>query len=617
MDTLQEFVYLRTYARWIEADSRRETFPESVDRCLNWLFTASPYSALIPPKVQRKAKEKFLALDVVPSMRAFWSAGPCAERNNISIYNCSGLAIDRLSSFWETLLLLMHGTGVGFSIEPRYVSQLPEITPQHNAPVIGHVVDDSTEGWMKSLEAAITLLYEGRDVQFDYSQVRPMGTPLRTKGGRASGPEVLRQLHQTTRELFLAAQGRQLTPLECHDLLCSIARCVVVGGVRRSALISLSSLQDHDLRHAKRPPFPQIRFNANNSAVYRDLPDVLTFLDEFTALAKSGTGERGIFNLYSAKKNAPHRRKSGLIELTNPCAEVTLRNREFCNLTEAIVRSTDTFEDLLDKVTTATWLGVIQSTFTNFPDLPTEWEENCEDERLIGVSLSGQYDHLHRLTPETLKLLQQRVVATARKAAKTLGIRVPAATTCVKPSGTVSQMVGCSAGIHPRHSQFYLRNMQISVTDPLFDLLTAQKVPIRSTPGDDSTAIVSFPVKSPEGAITRHDVNALDQLEHYKIVTENWCEMNASCTIYVASDEWLSVAEWVHRNWECVNGLSFFPKDGPRYDWLPYEELTEQEYLKAAKQFPKIDFSELPSYEQIDVTTGAQEFACVGGGCDV
>jgi ribonucleoside-diphosphate reductase alpha chain len=514
-------------------------------------------------------------------------------------------------------MILMCGAGVGFSVERQYVEKLPPVKHQRNVPVSTMTIRDSKGGWQEALNAGLALWWEGRDIIFDFSDIRPEGAPLKKMGGRASGPEVLRKMLDVTRSIILSAAGRKLTSLECHDICCHIARCVVVGGVRRSAMISLSDIDDQEMRDCKIGVFPPERFGANNSAVYRDKPSDLDFLQDFAILGKSGTGERGFFNLGAARKNAPHRRKSKNIAITNPCAEVTLRNREFCNLSTYVIRPDDDFYRITDKATTAAWIGVLQSTFTDFPYLSPEWETNCIEERLCGVSPTGVLDNLARLDPKELELTKKQIVRTVRHAAEVLGINVPAAATCVKPNGTVSALVDSAAGLHPRWAQYFVRNIQISVNDPLFKLMADQGVPHMITPDDPYTAIVSFPRSSPEGAVVRHDLSAIEQLNTYKCISQNYCEMNASCTIYVSPNEWIQVAHWVYENWDAVNGLSFFPRGDHAYKWAPYEDIIKEEYERLSESFPQLDFSRLPDYEHNDQTTGSKEYACTAGGCEI
>jgi ribonucleoside-triphosphate reductase len=613
MTPYEEFIYLRTYSRFLWEEGRREMWNETNDRFFDFVLK----NPLIPEKTTRKIKEKIRILSVAPSMRAMWSAGSAAEMENVAMYNCSFLGINRLAAFGEALYLLMCGTGVGFSVERKHISELPAVPYQKNKPVEKWVVEDSRLGWKAALDKGIETWFAGRDIYYDFSQLRPMGAPLQTMGGRSSGGDVFRQLVTFVREVIMASQGRQLSSLECHDIMCEIASVVVVGGMRRSALISLSDLDDDAIRDCKMPGYHPRRNGSNNSTAYYKKPGDLEFLKEWAALGASGKGERGIANIGGARRNAPHRRKSGLIEGLNPCGEVSLRDKEFCNLTEVIIKSGDDFETVRDNITTATWLGVIQSTFTNFQDLDPAWKSNCEEERLCGVSLTGQMDNPSLLTPEVLKLWKQHAVNMARKAAKILEINTPAAVTCVKPSGTVSKLAGCSSGLHPRWSQYYTQNVQIAKTDPLFKMMVDQGTPHRDTPGSPSIAIIPFPIASPEGAITRHDMSAIDQLEWYSRLVDNFCEHNASCSVYVDDNEWIQVAEWVHRNFESVNGLSFYPKNGNTYEWNPQEEITKEEYEKARDEFPEIDFTKLPDYEKEDNTEGAKTLACSGGSCEL
>jgi ribonucleoside-diphosphate reductase alpha chain len=618
---LSEFTYLRTYARFLNSEGRRETYPETVNRNCDWVFSDSR----IPEKVRIKTKQHMMNRVVFPSMRSFWASGGetrASDKDNALIYNCSFLGVDCLLSFSEALYLLMCGTGVGYSIEAKYLKLLPVVAFQKNKPVIHHTVEDSREGWKFAFEVGLNAWFEGRDCYFDYSLLRKKGAPLYTMGGRSSGGEVFRQLLEFARELILGAQGRRLTSLECHHLMCQIGAIVVVGGTRRSALICLSDLSDEDIRNCKQPGHHPRLYGANNSAVYYDKPSLLDFLDEWVALAKSGMGERGIANLYAARKNAPHRRKSKLIQGLNPCGEVALQSRQFCNLTSVVVKPTDDYESLRDKITSACWLGVCQSTFTHFPYLSKAWKENTEEERLCGVSLSGQQDNPGLLTPDILKLLKQHAINTCRKAAKVLDINMPAAITTTKPEGSCSLVAGSSAGCHPRWAEYYVKSVQISVTDPLFHLMADSDVPymIPQTNGQ-STAIIGFPIKSPEGALTRHDMTAIDQLEWYSKLLDNYIEHNVSNTVYVAHDEWLKVADWVYDHFDQVCGVSFFPKEtgATNYDWLPFKEIDKAEYEKLCSEFPDIDFGKLPDYEKGlgDQTIGSKEIACAGGACEL
>ena len=614
-----EFIYKRTYSRWLDDENRREDWPETIERFISFIISERPD---IPDKTISKIRKYMTEFAVMPSMRFLWAAGPAAKFDNTCIYNCSFAKINCVESFAECLYILMCGTGFGFSIESEEVEKLPEI------PVIksGRALDtipifDSKAGWADSVKMLMNNLYDGQNIYFDYSQIRPEGARLNTMGGRASGPAPLVKLHDFIRETMHNAQGRKLTTLEAHDICNQIAEIVVVGGVRRSSQISLSDLNDEEMRHAKEWPFPIKRAMANNSAVFRKKPSAADFLIEWGALAKSGTGERGIFNLEAAQKKAPSRRYAPLIQGTNPCGEIMLRDMEFCNLSEVVVREDDDLDTLLDKVETATWLGVIQSSFTYFPYLRKEWKKNCDVEALLGVSLTGQMDNPSVLTSEALKALKSRVLRISRKASGVLGTKMPAATTCVKPSGTVSQLVDSASGVHPRYSQYYIRRYRIAARDPLFKMLKDLGIKASPEVGQDpktaSTWVLEFPVKAPDNCITRKDVTALDQLKHYKNLQHNWCEHNASMTVYVRDDEWFEVGNWVYQNWDIINGVSFLPYDGGKYELAPYEEIDVHSYERLIKTLPLINYTHLSKYENSDNTQGKAEYACVGDKCEI
>ncbi len=614
------FVYTRTYSRWIDAEGRRETWPETVKRFVD--FIKQERGDKIPDKVLRKIEEKILNMEVMPSMRALWAAGEAARKDNTTMYNCSFIPVDSIKSFSECLHILCCGAGVGFSVEKKYVSKLPSIKPMDmtQAPKF-HAVGDDKEGWADSIQFLLENLYDGQDVAFDYSFIRPKGSRLKTMGGRASGPEPLILLHAYAKELFSKAQGRQLTTLEAHDLMNKIAEIVVVGGVRRSSQISLSDLNDEEMRSAKVWPFPLHRAMANNSAVYHAQPSAVEFMKEWTSLVTSGTGERGISNLGSAKLMAPKRRKGELIQGFNPCHEIALRGRQFCNLSSVIIRPEDDLDSVLEKVETATWIGTIQSTFTYFPYLSKEWQDNCDDERLLGVSLSGQMDNPSLLSEDALKAMKSRAIKVATKAAKALGINTPAAITCVKPEGTSSQVVYSGSGLHTWYSEYFIRRYRISSHDPLCHMLKAQGFPMKPENGQSeesaNTWVVSFPMKAPDGAVTKDKLSAIDQLEWYKKIQLNWCEHNASATVYVEDSEWFEVGNWVFKNWNSVNGLSFLPADGGKYQQPPLEKITKDQYESMVKDFVSIDYSQLKMFEVDDNSEGAKTLACVGGACEV
>ena len=614
-----EFIYKRTYSRWLEEEGRREDWPETIERFIGFIISERPD---IPDKTVDKIRKYMTEFGVMPSMRFLWAAGPAAKADNTCIYNCSFAKINSVDAFAECLYVLMCGTGFGFSVEAEEVNKLPAVPEIKSGQGLAKVlIDDSKAGWADSVKTLMGSLYEGQNIYFDYSAIRLEGARLLTMGGRASGPQPLVKLHDFIRETMHNAQGRKLTTLEAHDVCNQIAEIVVVGGVRRSSQISLSDLDDQDMRHAKEWPFPIKRAMANNSAVFREKPSAADFLVEWGALAKSGTGERGIFNLQAAQNKAPARRYAPKIQGTNPCGEIMLRDMQFCNLSEVVVREDDDLDSLLDKVETATWLGVIQSSFTDFPYLRKEWKKNCDVEALLGVSLTGQMDNHPILTSEALKALKSRVLRIARKASGILGTKMPAATTCVKPSGTVSQLVDSASGVHPRYSQYYIRRYRIAARDPLFKLMKEAGVPCSPENGQDAetatTWVLEFPVKSPEDCVTRKDVTALDQLKHYKNLQHNWCEHNASMTVYVRDDEWFEVGNWVYQNWDIINGVSFLPYDGGKYKLAPYEEIDVHTYERLIKEHPLIDYTQLSHYELEDNTQGKSEFACVGDKCEI
>lgn len=645
----QSFVYVRTYARWLPKLGRREQWHETVDRYVS--FLAEERGTLVPKKVLRKISEGVLDMRVMPSMRLLWAAGDAARADNVTAYNCAFAEIDAINSFSECLYILMCGSGYGFSVTNDSVAKLP-LVPHLTGESLGtYVIEDSKAGWADSVKQLMTALYAGRDVDMNYTQCRPRGARLMTMGGRASGPGPLSLLHQYIREVFEHAQGRKLKTIECHDICNQIAEIVVVGGVRRSSQISLSDLDDEDMRWAKEHPFPLRRTMANNSAIYTSRPTAVNFLREWASLASSGTGERGIFNLEAARKCSPERRESGKIRGVNPCSEILLRSKQFCNLSEIVVRPEDDLDSLLEKVETATWMGAIQSTFTEFPYLGPSWKRNCDEERLLGVSITGQMDNPSTLTADALRALRARAIKVSKHAAAKLGINVSAAITCVKPSGTVSQLVDSASGLHPRYAPYYLRRYRVAAIDPVVPLLQSVGFPLSPetgqreadweaarrlhkqgkaftqactifnkgdwTPEAVMTWVATFPQQSPSTAKVRTDMSALDQLEWYKHVQTNWCEHNASCTVYVRDEEWFEVGNWVYKNWDVVNGVSFLPFDGGHYEQMPYEECTQTAYEVAVENLPVIDYTKLSKYETEDGTTGGGTVACTGGACEI
>lgn len=619
MDAHSEFVFQRTYSRWLPDLNRRETYKESVTRYVDFLKETG--KDLVPEKVYRKITEFMLSRDVVGSMRLFWTAGKAARATNVAGYNCAFIAMDCVEAFAEMVYVIMCGTGCGFSCENKYISNLPVVQSRSWEVKQIITIPDNKEGWADSVKQLMFALYSGKDVEFDYKLVRPKGSMLHTMGGKSSGPFPLVNTHVFIREIFNGAQGRKLSDLEVHDICCQIAEMVVVGGVRRSALISLSDLESKAMSEAKKGyAFPPRRYSSNNSWVARSKPDPITFMEEWTALAKSGSGERGIINLGAIPKDI--KRKKDLVQGVNPCAEIFLRSGQMCNLSEVIIRPNDDIDDLLKKVETATWIGLIQSMLTDFPYLRPFWKENCEEERLLGVSLTGQMDNCPILTEANLAALRRKARKTARAGAKLLGINEPTAITCGKPSGTVSQVFHCGSGCHAWWADYMIRRYRVSASDPIAALLKHHNVPLVPEVGQENlkeptTLVVEFPLKAPEGAINRHQVTALSQLEHYKKVQTNWCDHNQSVTVYVKPHEWLAVGHWVYTNWDIMAGCAFLPDDGGVYKLAPIEQITKEEYEKRLNAFPKIDYNLLSLFEQVDNTEGHKTLACTGDRCEL
>ncbi len=624
---LSELIYYRTYSRWMPDKGRRETWVETIDRYLAFMketlgdkLSATDYADL---------REAMLKQEIMPSMRLLWSAGDAARKTHVAAYNCSFIAPESLQDFGEIMYILMCGTGVGFSVEQQSIHKLPQIKKQTGKKLPTHVVDDSKEGWADALTLGLNTWFNGEDIAFDYSQVRPQGSRLKVMGGRASGPEPLRALLDFTREKIMQRQGRRLNTLDVHDVICKIGEVVVMGGVRRSALISLSDLDDVEMRGAKQGAFyvshPQ-RSMANNSAVYNEKPTISEFLDEWISLIKSGSGERGIFNRSTILQQLPERRREHFAEYlstcgTNPCGEIILRSKQFCNLSEVVARADDDEQSLLRKIRLATILGTFQSTLTNFPYLSDAWKKNCEEERLLGVSITGQWDCKAVRNANTLRKLRDESVKVNEEYAERFGVNRSTCITCVKPSGTVSQLVDAASGMHARHSPYYIRRVRISASDPLFKMLKDQKFPYKpevgQTDGDATTYVLEFPVKAPDGATYRDDLSALEQLEHWKLVKTNFTEHNPSVTVSVGEEEWLEVGNWLYKNWDIIGGLSFLPRTNHVYALAPYEAITKEQYERLAAKLPSIDFSEVVAYEESDETQGAKELACVGGACEL
>jgi len=616
-----KYIHLSRYARWNEVENRRETWEETVGRYIS--FFQSRFGDLYPSDIIREA---ILSLDVMPSMRALMTAGPALARDNIAGYNCSYITINHPRAFDEVMYILMCGTGVGFSCERQYVNELPIIAESFYDSDTTIVVTDSRIGWATSYRELISLLYSGKVPKWDLSRVRPAGAILKTFGGRASGPGPLDELFKFTIATFKAAKGRKLNSLEVHDLVCKIADIVVVGGVRRSALISLSNLTDERLRSAKAGAWwedsPQ-RALANNSVAYTEHPDAGIFLKEWLNLYESKSGERGIFNRVAATRKAREtdRRDPDYDFGTNPCGEIILRPNGLCNLSEAVIRPDDSFERIKYKVGIATIIGTFQSTLTDFRYVRSVWSKNCEEERLLGVSLTGIMDHpdlQKQISFGSLRALRQHAIDTNLVWATKLGINPSTSITCVKPSGTVSQLVGCSSGIHPAYSKHYIRTVRSDIKDPITTFLIDQGVPSEQDVTNPQNVVFSFPMKAPDGAVTRNDVTALEQLEHYKIFRDNWCEHNPSITVYYHPSEILEIGAWVYKNFDNLGGISFLPHSDHVYRQAPYQEITEDEYNKRVATFPAIDWNKFQAYEKSNTGTGGyHELACHGGVCEL
>lgn len=632
---LGEFVYLRTYAKWNQQEGRRETWVETVDRYL--AFMRENIGDKLNGKEYNELREAILNQEIMPSMRLMQFAGDAARRCNVAAYNCSYIAPSKVEDFAEIMYISMCGTGAGYSVESANIQALPQIAYQSGEKLPTHLVADSKEGWCDALTLGLKTWFDGKDIDFDFSAIRPAGARLSTMGGKASGPEPLRNLLAFSRERILTRQGRRLRNIDAHDIICKIGECVVAGGVRRSAMISLSDLDDEQVRDAKKGQFYMTdphRAIANNSAVYHYKPTNVEFMNEWVALMTSGTGERGIFNRGSLIGQLPERRiefwkESGYVKNgrvvgpagTNPCGEIILKSKQFCNLSEVVARSYDTKESLVRKARLATILGTYQSTLTNLGYLSKDWKKNCEEERLLGVSITGQWDSKMARNADVLDAMRKETIKTNKKYAERFGINASTAITCVKPSGTVSQTLGVASGMHPRHAPYYIRRIRISATDSLFKMLKDQGVPYYPEVGQQeetaNTFVLEFPVKSPEGAVCKDDLTALDQLEHWKLVKENYTEHNPSVTISVGDDEWISVANWVYQNWEIVGGLSFLPRSNHVYRLAPYEPITKAQYEEMTKRLQHIDYGKLYAYERQDETEMKRELACVSGVCEI
>tara|TARA_R100000541_G_scaffold50431_1_gene57638 strand:+ start:53 stop:1975 length:1923 start_codon:yes stop_codon:yes gene_type:complete len=626
----QTFIGLSRYAKWLDAEGRRETFAETVDRYMDNVVSPTIYDGQEGTQgVLERLELAILDLAVMPSMRSLMTAGAAANRDNTCMYNCSYLPVDDPKSFDEAMFILLCGTGVGFSVERQFISKLPEVPDQLFMSDTTIVVKDSKEGWAKSYRQLLSLLWAGEVPKWDVSKVRPAGAKLKTFGGRASGPAPLVDLFRFTIEKFKGATGRKLSSIECHDIMCKVGEVVVVGGVRRSAMISLSNLSDDRMRHAKSGQWWENqgqRALANNSVCYTEKPDMETYMREWLALVESKSGERGVFNRKASKVQAAKngRRDPNFEFGTNPCSEIILRPYQFCNLTEVVVRATDTILDLERKVRLATILGTIQSTYTHFPYLRKIWQNNTEEERLLGVSLTGIMDNplmtsANKGLDKTLEHLRTVTVDTNAEWADRLGVPVSAAITCVKPSGTVSQLVDSASGIHTRHSPYYIRTVRGDNKDPLTQFMKDQGIP--SEPcvmKPEQTTVFSFPVKSPEGAVVRNDVSAMEQLKTWLLYQRHWCEHKPSVTVSVKDDEWMEVGAFVYEHFDEMSGVSFLPYDGGTYQQAPYQDCDKSDYEELKELMPSsIDWSKLSEYEQEDNTSGSQTMACSGDSCEI
>ena len=615
----QDVIALSRYARYLEKENRRETWEETVDRMVNYLQSKNKGLT----KEFKEIRQAVLNLDIMPSMRLMMSAGEACERDNIAAYNCSYLAMNNKRAFSEALYILMNGTGVGFSCERQEISKLPAIPEDISKCADTIVVGDSKLGWAKSFKKLLSSLWEGDIPTVDYSNVRPAGARLKTFGGRASGPEPLKRLFDFVVESFVTAKGRKLTSLEVHDIVCMVGEIVVVGGVRRSALISLSNLTDKRMREAKMGAWYNeyaYRGLANNSVAYTEKPDMEVFMEEWLSLVKSKSGERGIFNRVASQSQAIKQgREPDLNYGTNPCSEIILRDKQFCNLTEVVVRANDTKETLKNKIRLATILGTLQSNLTNFQFLSAEWTKNTKEERLLGVSLTGIMDAKITSNPDPkfLEELRDEANKVNKKYAKILGIEESKSITCVKPSGTVSQLVDSASGIHSRHSPYYIRTIRMDKKDSIYQFLKDKGVQVEDEAfRPDSTAVFSFPIKSPTNAITRDDRTALEELENWLIYQRHFCNHKPSVTINVREHEWMEVGAWVYKYFDEISGISFLPHSDHSYQQAPYQECTKEEYQNLLVATPSsIDWSTFK--EEEDNTEGSQTLACTGNACEI
>ena len=619
MNDYQQFIHRSRYARYLEDKGRRETWEETVGR-----YMENVVGSKVEQDVADQIRKAILNMEVMPSMRGLMTAGKALERDNVALFNCSYIPCDHPRAFDEAMYILMCGTGVGFTVERQDISKLPVVSDEMHDTGTTIVVDDSKLGWSKAFKELVSMLYAGQVPKWDVDKVRPAGARLKVFGGRASGPEPLISLFKFCVKTFKGAVGRRLTSIECHDIMCKIGETVVVGGVRRSALISLSNLSDDRMRNAKSGAWwennPQ-RSLANNSVCYTEKPDMLAFMKEWQAMYESQSGERGIFNRIAAKKQAGKngRRDTNYDFGTNPCSEIILRPYQFCNLTEVVCRADDTFESLKRKVELATILGTIQATFTDFRYLRSIWKRNTEEEALLGVSFTGLMDSplkdMYYESSDQLEALKKHAVEVNKLWADRLGINQSTAITCVKPSGTVSQLVDSASGLHPRFSDFYIRRVRNSINDPLTQFLASQGVPWEMDKVSPNTAVFSFPQKSPDGAVCKDGLTAIQQMKYWKHIQDNWCEHKPSITVYYGADEYMELGAWVWEHFDEVSGVAFLPRLEHTYEQAPYEEITKEQYEQLKETMPSIDWSKFTESE--DNTEGSQTLACFGSSCEI
>lgn len=621
--TLQQFQFFDKYSRFNYELGRRETWVETVDRAVDYLRELS--GDQLPAETYAEIRAAVLAMEVMPSMRLLAMAGPAARRNNVAIYNCSYMPVDSIDSFVEALIISMAGCGVGFSVEQQYVDRLPYVRRQMGyAYTKAYTIEDSAEGWADALRHGLECWVGGLQTRFDYSQIRPAGAPLRVKGGRASGPEPLRKMLDFVRERVLARQGGFLTSLDAHDIMCAVGNAAVSGGVRRTAMISLFSTGDDAMLHCKDGDFERDnsqRWNANNSMVWDATPDRAAFDAQFDAMVASGRGEPGIFSRIAAIRDAQRIGRKAAEFGCNPCGEIVLRPRQFCNLSAVVARADDTYATLARKVRIATIIGTIQSMATHFHGLRPEWRRNCEEERLLGVDITGQMDCPVVQDAETMTMLRYLATLVNVETAATLVINPAAAITCVKPSGNSSQLLNCSSGLHARWAPYYVRNVRVAATSPLFKVLRDAGVPMDpengQTPEDANTWVIHFPVKSPEGAITRNGRSAIEQCEHWLMNKQHWTDHNPSVTITYQPHEVEALKAWAYAHRERIGGMAFLPSFDASYAQMPYEEIDADTYERLSAAFPPVDFAKIWRYEEQDLTTAAQELACSSGSCEI